>query len=118
MRPCSCISCTVQRLTDQVARERKLMSIFKELAAGVRGDMENFKDQARELMEKREELRRRGELQFARYREHHQDVEHGLNEMEDALRELEGGNSRGSQEATGSTADRTFQKPGSDSNGS
>lgn len=93
------------------------MSIFRELAAGVRGDMENFKDQAQELMAKREELRRRGELQFARYREHHQEVEIGLNEMEDALRELEGGNSRGSREATGSTADRTFPAGGS-SNGS
>ena len=94
------------------------MSIFKELAAGVRGDIENFKDQARELMQEREDLRRLGEQQFARYREHHKDVKAGLQEMSDALRELEGGNSKGSQEATGSTADRTFQKPGSDSNGS
>lgn len=93
------------------------MSIFKELASGIRSDVENFKDQARELMEKREELRRRGELQFAKYREHHEDVEAGLKEMEDAIREIEGGNSKGSKEATGSTADRTF-RPGGDSNGS
>lgn len=93
------------------------MSIFKELASGIRSDMENFKDQARELMERREELRRRGETQFARFREHHKDVEDGLKEMDDALRELEGGNSKGSREATGTTADRTF-RPGDDSNGS
>lgn len=93
------------------------MSIFKELAAGVRGDIENFKDQARELMTEREELRRLGELQFNRYREHHRDVKAGLQEMSDALRELEGGNSKGSQEATGTTAERTFPNGGA-SNGS
>lgn len=91
------------------------MSIFKELAEGVRGDMANFKEQAQELMAKREELRRRGELQFAKFREHHQDVEAGLKEMDDALRELEGGNSKAAVGET--TADRTF-RPGSDSNGS
>lgn len=93
------------------------MSIFKELAEGVRGDMANFKEQAQELMAKREELRRRGETQFAKFREHHKDVEDGLKEMDNALRELEGGNSKGSQEATGTTAERTF-RPGGDSNGS
>lgn len=91
------------------------MSIFKELAAGVRGDMSNFKEQAQELMRKREELRLRGEKNFALFREHQAEVEAGLKEMDDALRDMEGGNSKNAEGSD--VLSETFRN-GNGSNGS
>lgn len=95
------------------------MSIFKELAEGVAGDMQNWKEQVEELMARRELLRKRGELQFAKFREHQDDVEVGLRHMDDALRELEGGNNPPKDgEGTDGNSSENFREPGAESNGS
>lgn len=72
-----------------------MSSKFKELAKAIKGDLQNLDSQADELMARRERLRRRGEEVFAKHRENMDGLESGLAEMESALNDLEGSNSRG-----------------------
>lgn len=95
-------------LTRQVERERKHMSKFRELAKAIAGDMKNFDEQADELFAKREELRLRGERVFAKHREHQAETASGLDAMEQAIKDLEGSNSKnaeGSDDSSGSFRD-------------
>lgn len=84
-----------------------MTSKFRELAKAIKGDLQNFDEQAEELMARREELRQRGEKVFAKHRESQDDVKSGLDAMEQALADLEGSNSKNG-EGSGDSSD-TFQ---------
>jgi hypothetical protein len=100
------LSRTIDRHKGRITMAGK----FRELAAAIKGDLKNFDDQATELMARREDLRRRGETVFAKHRENLDDVEGGLAEMEAALSELEGSNSKNG-EGSGSSSE-SFRKDG------
>lgn len=85
-------------------------SKFKELAAGIKQDLANFDQQADELMARRETLRRRGETVFAKHREHQDGVEAGLAAIEQALSDMEGGNSKNEREGSGDSSGSSFRK--------
>lgn len=68
------------------------LSKFKELAQAVRDTRRNFDEQADELLTEHEELRRAGEQEFARYREHHAEVRENLQVMREMLSDLQGAN--------------------------
>lgn len=70
------------------------MNKFKELAAGIQKDVVDMNEEADELMAQREELRVRKNTIFAKHREHHDDVKSGLDILEQALKDLEGSNSK------------------------
>lgn len=70
------------------------MNKFRELAAGIKQDLQNFDEQAGELMKRREDLRVRGEKVFAKHREHQDDVSAGLDALDSAISDLEGSNSK------------------------
>lgn len=86
-----------------------MTSKFRELAAGIKQDMQNFDEQATELMARREELRQRGERVFAKHRENLDDIHSGLNAMEHALNDLEGSNSK-NEEGSGDSSEASFQR--------
>lgn len=87
-----------------------VMSKFTELADGIRSDLQNFDRQADELMTRREDLRQRGERVFAKHRENQDEVHKGLDELEAALRDLEGGNSKNGREGSGDSSGSSFRK--------
>lgn len=109
MRACSCFNCQLQRLTDRVIEERVMTSKFKQLAADIAGDLQNFNNQADELAAKREDLRVRGEKVFAKHREHQTDLAEGIAAMEQAVADLEGSNSKNG-EGSDDMSDSSFQK--------
>lgn len=86
-----------------------MSSKFRELASGIKQDLQNFDKQADELMARRERIRRRGEEVFSRHRENMDGVEGGLAAMESALNELEGSNSKNGE---GSDSSSTTFPPG------
>lgn len=86
------------------------MNKFKELADAIKGDRENFDQQADELLKRREDIRRRGEVVFAKHREHQDEIAAGLDAMEAAVNDLEGSNSKNGQEGSGDSSGSSFQK--------
>lgn len=70
------------------------MNKFRELAFGIQQDIADMNEEADELMAKREELRVRKNVIFARHHEHHREVRSGLDVLEHALNDLEGSNSK------------------------
>lgn len=97
------------RTIDRLKGDDVMSSKFKELAAGIKQDLQNFDQQADELMARREDLRLRGEKVFAKHRENLTDVEGGLAAMEAALHDLEGSNSK-KPEGSGGTSGSSFQQ--------
>jgi hypothetical protein len=85
------------------------MNKFKELAEGIAGDMKNFNQQADELLARRESLRKRGEVVFAKHRENQSSVAEGLDAMEAAMNDLDGSNSK-NVEGSGATPGSSFSK--------
>lgn len=96
-------SLLLSRLLDlhlgrSIERENR-MNKFQELANGIKQDQANFNDQADELLKKREELRQRGERVFARHRDHHKEVDAGLQALEAVVNDLEGSNSKNGEDS-------------------
>lgn len=89
---------------------KSAMSKFSELADGIKQDRANFDAQADELLRRREDLRRRGETVFAKHRENQDTVSKGLDELEAAIADLEGSNSKNAGEASASTSGSSFRK--------
>lgn len=83
-----------------------MASKFHELAKAIKGDLQNFDQQADELLARRENIRRRGEATFAKHRERLDGVEAGLSALDEAVADLEGSNSKngeGSDDMSGSS---------------
>jgi hypothetical protein len=68
------------------------LSKFQELAKTVRDTRKNFDEQADELLAEHDDLRREGEMEFARYRDHHKQVRTDIQAMRDMLSDMQGGN--------------------------
>jgi membrane protein involved in colicin uptake len=89
------------------------MSKFKELAGLIRDDLKDFDAQATELMAKREKVRARAGAVFAKHHEAQDEVLAGLTAMDDALRDLEGGNGAPKdEEGSTDTSKASFQSGG------
>lgn len=85
-------------------------SKFHELAAGIKGDLLNFDQQADELMRRREDLRRRGEAVMTKHRESQNALEEGIVALERAVIDMEGSNSRPNGEGSGGSSGSSFPK--------
>lgn len=98
------------RTIDRLKGDDVMTNKFRELAEGIKGDIVNLNDQADQLMKRREDLRRRGETVMARHREHQDDVASGLDALERAIADMDGGNSKNDREGSGGTPESSFQQ--------
>lgn len=100
------LSRSIERL-KKPRNEPVALNKIQELARQVRATRANFDEQATELATEHEELRRAGEEQFARYREHHKQVREDLDALREMLSDETGSNSKNA-EGSGDSSE-TFQ---------
>jgi hypothetical protein len=88
-------------------RTASMPSKFEELATFTSESLKDWDKQAQELLDNGKKLKAKGDEVFQRHRAKQAEARAGFTAMEDAVRDLSGGNLPNEEEATGSESSST-----------